>query len=147
MKNKTTERPSKEDIAKIADKLGATSNIGNKRKFESGATRDLDEAKHDYEACLSPLVLERYGEYMLQCSYLSDGTRRPDDNWMKGIPITSYMKSMLRHVFHVWKLHRGFKVEEKGKSVDIETALCGVLFNTMGYLFELLKVKKEYNDR
>ena len=38
--------------------------MGKTRQFSTGATRDTDEGKYDYEGFFSPLVLERYGEYM-----------------------------------------------------------------------------------
>jgi len=34
------------------------------RKFKSGALRDDDEDKIDYEGFLSPIVLERYAQYI-----------------------------------------------------------------------------------
>jgi hypothetical protein len=129
----------RENLEKVLEK----SDIGTMRQFESGATRDTDNDKLDFEACLCPLALERYAEYMLACSYLPDGTRRPDDNWQKGINKISYMKSLMRHTHHLWKLHRGYEVMDKktGTPVDIEDALCAVLFNTFGYLHEHLKHK------
>jgi hypothetical protein len=113
------------------------------RQFETGATRDLDVSKIDYEACLSPLVLECFGEYMLSCSVQADGSKRPGDNWKKGIPLNSYIKSMLRHVWDVWKLHSGYPAIDRktGKPVTMKIALCAVLFNVMGYLHEYLKVE------
>src|ERR1035437_10670780 len=111
------------------------------RGFESGATRDTAEGKIDYEGCLSPLVLEAFGEYMLDCSICSDGTKRPSDNWQKGIPLLEYVRSLLRHTFDVWKIHRGYAVKDRitGKSITMKHALCAVMFNVMGYLHEYLK--------
>jgi hypothetical protein len=34
------------------------------RQFSTGATRNLETGKHDFEGYLSPLVLKRYAEYM-----------------------------------------------------------------------------------
>jgi hypothetical protein len=113
------------------------------REFETGATRDLDISKIDYEACLSPIVLEAFGEYMLSCSVQADGSKRPGDNWQLGITFNSYIKSLLRHVWDLWKLHRGYPTIDKktGKPVNKETALCAIIFNAQGYLHELLKEK------
>ena len=33
------------------------------RQFETGAIRDDDEGKLDFEGCLSPLALEAFAEY------------------------------------------------------------------------------------
>jgi len=106
------------------------------RTFKTGATRDSDETKFDYEGFLSPLVIERFGEYMHQHRQQKDGKLRDSDNWQKGIPKTAYIKSGWRHFFSWWKAHRGYKTEE-----DIEDSLCALLFNVQGYLHEHLKEK------
>lgn len=104
------------------------------REFETGAIRDTDEGKVDYEGFLSPLVLKRFGEYMNKHRVQTDGKLRDSDNWQKGIPLNVYMKSMYRHFIDVWQNHR------KGVLRDVqEEALCALLFNVMGYLHELLK--------
>ena len=111
------------------------------RGFESGATRDCAEGKIDYEGCLSPLVLEAFGEYMLDCSVCSDGSKRPSDNWQKGIPLQEYMRSLLRHTMDAWKIHRGYEVKDRktGKIITMRVALSAIMFNVMGYFHEYLK--------
>ena len=111
------------------------------RSFETGATRDHAEGKLEYEECLSPIALEAYAEYMLECSIQSDGKKRPGDNWQKGIPIEAYMDSLLRHVFDLWKLHRGYETKDRltGEPITIRKALCAILFNAFGYLHEYIK--------
>lgn len=103
------------------------------RKFETGATRDTDTSKYDYEGFLSPLVVERYAEYMHKNRHQRDGTLRASDNWQKGIPLDVYMKSLWRHFMSMWKAHRRGDVQEE--------EMCAILFNTMGYLHEHLKAK------
>lgn len=107
------------------------------RQFTTGATRDTDKDKLDFEGFLSPAVLQRYAEFMHKNRVQADGNLRGSDNWQKGIPKDAYMKSLTRHFMDVWLSHRG----EEGRD-DIETALCAVMFNSMGLLFELLKEKK-----
>lgn len=107
------------------------------RTFATGATRNTDEGKYDYEGFLSPLVLERFGEYMNKHRKQADGNLRDSDNWQKGIPKNAYMKSAFRHFFDLWKEHRGILTKD-----GIEEALCALLFNVMGYLHEYLKEKK-----
>ena len=70
----------------------------------------------------------------------ADGGLRASDNWQKGIPLDAYMKSLLRHVMDLWLIHRGNEVIDPatGALVSRDQALCGVLFNTQGYLHELL---------
>jgi hypothetical protein len=104
------------------------------RTFQSGATRDTEDGKLDFEAYLSPAVLLRYAQYMQTHQLHSDGTYRDGDNWQKGIPKDAYMKSLLRHVMDLWMIHRDYDAARD----DIETALCGVIFNAMGYLFDEL---------
>ena len=103
------------------------------RTFATGATRDTDVGKLDYEGFLSPRVLKRYAEYMHSCRKLSDGMLRASDNWQAGIPQNVYMKSMFRHFMSVWTRHRSEKMDEA------EEELCALLFNTMGYLHVVLE--------
>ena len=113
------------------------------RKFETGATRDAEEGKYDYEGFLDPVVLERFGKFMTKHRTQTDGSLRESDNWQKGIPLVVYMKSKVRHLVQTWKLHRGHTTfDEKGNEIDLEESLCAELFNTMGYLHELLKEKE-----
>lgn len=108
----------------------------NMRQFETGATRNQDLNKLDFEGFLCPLVLERYAEYMNKNRVQADGTVRESDNWQKGIPDEAYVKSLWRHFKDVWKNHRGYKTDD-----DFETACCAVMFNVMGLLHEKLKAK------
>lgn len=107
------------------------------RTFDSGANRNDDTNKLDYEAFLSPLVLKRYVQYLHKHRYLEDGTIRCGDNWQKGMPLSSYMKSLMRHFMDVWLTHRGWYVEAK-----ITDSLCGIIFNAMGMLHEIEKEKE-----
>lgn len=104
------------------------------RKFESGATRDVDTSKLDYEGFIHPLVLERYAQYMHENRVQADGSLRTSDNWQKGIPKDVYMKSAFRHFMDLWKEHRGVATSD-----GIEKAICALMFNIQGYLFEHLK--------
>jgi len=107
------------------------------RYFKTGATRDIDIDKYDYEGFLSPRVIERFGEYMDKHRKQLDGNLRDSDNWQKGMPKNAYIKSGLRHFMDWWKEHRGLSSRE-----GIEDALCAIMFNTMGYLHEILKEKQ-----
>ena len=107
------------------------------REFKTGATRDNDTEKIDFEGFLNPLVLQAFGEYMHHHRKQADGKLRDSDNWQRGIEKSVYMKSLLRHVHDLWMEHRGYKSRE-----GIDFALGGILFNAMGYWLELLKEKK-----
>jgi hypothetical protein len=110
------------------------------RNFDSGATRDTSEGKLDFEGFLSPAVLNRYAEYMNKHRTQADGNLRDSDNWQKGMPKETYMKSGFRHFFDWWSNHRKVKSAIKD---DIEESLCALIFNASGYLFEVLKEKEE----
>lgn len=111
------------------------------RTFDKGATRNNADHKFDYEGFLSPEVVIEYGRYMHSHRKQADGTLRNSDNWQKGIPKDVYMKSLLRHVIGLWTIHRGgvYIDEDTDKPIGLKDVLCAVMFNTMGYLFEVLK--------
>lgn len=107
------------------------------RNFDTGATRDVDTNKFDYEGFLHPSVLERYAEYMHKNRVQADGKIRDSDNWQKGMPKESYMKSMWRHFLDVWKAHRGLPTKD-----SLEDALAALMFNVMGYLYETIRQRE-----
>jgi hypothetical protein len=108
------------------------------RQFDTGATRGAESGKLDYEGFLSPLVLERFAVYMDAHRTQADGNYRESDNWQKGMPKGSYIKSGWRHFMDWWKEHRGISTKE-----GLENAVCAVIFNAQGYLHEHLKKKAE----
>lgn len=110
-----------------------TSKTTKVRKFETGAIRDTDKGKPDPEGFLNPLVIQRFNEYMNKHRQTAIGLRNSDD-WQKGIPKDVYMKSGWRHFLDWWTQHRGYNSKE-----EIEESLCALMFNTMGYLYEILK--------
>ena len=107
------------------------------RRFETGATRDRADTKLNFEGFLSPLVLEKFAEYMHRHRNQADGNLRDADNWQKGIPIPVYMESLWRHFFDVWKVIRGLESRE-----GLDEATCGAMFNLMGMYHEILKMQR-----
>lgn len=82
----------KEDVIKPAYNLkalglyehsdGTISNTPEKKskmRVFGKATRDLDEEKIDYEGFLSPIVLERYAQYMHKHRNTANGLRESDN--------------------------------------------------------------------
>jgi len=106
------------------------------REFDTGANRNDDTDKLDFEGFIDPKVLIRFAAYMHKHRRLEDGTLRDSDNWQKGIPKEAYIKSGLRHVMDWWMEHRGNTSRE-----GLQDALCAVIFNAMGYLREDLNNK------
>lgn len=117
------------------------------RVFESGATRSSEADRYDPEGFLSPIVIERYCQYMYKHRQQPDGAVRPSDNWQKGIPIAAYMKGLWRHLLHLWTRHRGYMVQDPKASSNIEEDLCAIIFNAQGYLFEILKAKRKAPEK
>lgn len=110
------------------------------RQFDSGATRDTSQNKLDFEGFFSPLVLERYAQYMNKHRKQSDGSLRDSDNWQKLFGeqhLDVCIKSAFRHFMDWWKQHRGYKGQD-----TLEDSLCALLFNIQAYLFKILKDKK-----
>ena len=127
-KNKSVVDENFNAVGKMIDQI-------NIRKFDSGATRDTDLNKPDYEGFLSPLVIKRFGEYMNKHRVQADGGLRDSDNWQKLFGEDHYdvcMKSMWRHLMDVWMFHRGYEGRE-----DMEEALCALMFNAMAYLYKI----------
>lgn len=112
------------------------------REFKTGATRDVDTSKPDYEGFLSPLVIEAFGEYMNFNRQMRDGSVRESDNWQKGMPLDVYMKSGFRHFMDWWLEHRGHETDE-----GQVWALLALMFNAQGYLHERLKADPRLLDR
>jgi uncharacterized protein YfbU (UPF0304 family) len=111
------------------------------RTFETGATRDSDDNKLDFEGFLSPAVIQRYAEYMHRHRIQPNGELRDSDNWQKGIPIPQYMKSLYRHFMTIWTDHR------KGTLAKSEEEICAVIFNAMGILHEVIKQNETANNK
>ena len=111
------------------------------RTFKTGATRNTEEGKLDFEAYFSPAVLERRAQYMKKHTIQSDGKSRSGDNWQHLFGDEHYnvcMKSALRHLHHWWTAHR----TNPKPGEDIEEAICALMFNAEAYLFKLLQEKK-----
>ena len=116
------------------------------RKWKSGGKRDTDVGKLDFEGFLSPLVLKRFAIYMNKNRRMRDGSLRDSDNWQKGFgnfeehSITC-MKSLTRHFMDVWGIHRG----DESIDVDLDEALCGIVFNAMAWLFKILESRQDFS--
>lgn len=112
------------------------------REFDTGAKRDTNEDKLSYVKGLSPIVLKRYLEYIGKHRDCPDGSKRGWDNWKQGIPKDVYLDSLGRHFWDVWLISEGYPASDNHGEVSIENALCGLLFNAQGLLYELLKEKR-----
>jgi hypothetical protein len=115
------------------------------RTFNSGATRDSDDDKLDFDGFLSPEALLAFAKYMHKHRIQADGTKRPGDNWKKGIPLEAYRKSMWRHFFDAWYgLH--YRESSGASSAHLQDALCALLFNVQGALDLLIQEEKSQRE-
>lgn len=106
------------------------------RRFPGGATRDDGEGKPEFASCLSPIVLRRFGKFMLRHNIQADGKKRTMDNWKSGMPREVYLESLFRHFIDVWQ-----SVAEDTSELrqdQLEDALCSMFFNVQGLLQEVL---------
>jgi len=109
------------------------------RTFGGGATRDTVQGKLSYVKALSPIVLRRYVQYLDQHRTLPDGSRREFDNWKKGIPVETYLDSLIRHAIAYWLIQQGYEEFDNHGKVIAEDTLCAIIFNAMGCLHEIIK--------
>ncbi len=111
------------------------------RTFETGANRDKNEHKVNYMGHISPLVTHRYGQYMHECRKMADGTMRDAANWKLGMPMSVWLESLVRHTEDVKLIADGYP--DLAQTPDMEKALCAVLFNAQGLLYQILVDKRK----
>lgn len=112
------------------------------RTFDTGATRDDDTHKVDYDGFVSIPALRAFGQYMRTHQVQADGTLRDSSNWKKGIPLDAYRKSMWRHFLDVAEA-----LGVEGREPDAIEALCALLFNVQGALHEVVKPNEAPKSR
>lgn len=117
------------------------------RTFSSGATRDTTEGKLNYVKAISPIVLQQYVDYIGKHRVQPDGNLRDWDNWKQGMSKQVYFESLGRHFEAVWLIHDGFPAFDNHGPVTLEDSLCGIMFNAMGYLYEILREKEERGEK
>lgn len=107
------------------------------RTFDTGATRDTTDGKHEPWGFMSALAEQRFCEYMTKHRMQADGSLRDSNNWKHGIPVPVYAHSLSRHIQDLRLILEGFP----GRAVegDLEEVLCAVLFNVQGMLHETVK--------
>ena len=91
-----------------------TKDSGERRKFNTGAQRDVVDGKGRYDL-ISPIMIERLAKL------LQRGAEKYNDrNWEKGMPLSVYMDSGMRHLFKFLEGHRDEyrqnKLYEEGKT-------------------------------
>lgn len=97
----------------------------NITKFPTGAIRDTQEGKIDFTETISWQAFGRYAAYMTE-----KAVKYGKGNFLKGIPVSSYEKSLLRHV------HK-YMVNKQGGSLEPDQDhLSAIVFNVFGIMLE-----------
>lgn len=77
-----------------------TKDSGERRQFNTGAQRDVVTDKGRYDL-ISPIMIERLAKL------LQRGAEKYNDrNWEKGMPLSVYMDSGMRHLYKFLEGHR-----------------------------------------
>jgi hypothetical protein len=100
-------------------------------KFASGAIRDIQTNKEDYIETISWRALRRFAVYMT-----GKKSKYGSGNFKKGIPITSYEQSLVRHL----NKYLENKYEQGTREVN-EDHLSAMVFNIFGIMHEENNVK------
>ncbi len=128
------------------------------RTNSTGATRNGKQHKFEYQGFLSASVLHRFAEYMHKNRIQADGSVRDSDNWKKGMPQQWYSDSLFRHAIELQRaVERGDNgiiernPDPKNPNMVVETylsledALCAVIFNAQGWLYERLQASAPFS--
>lgn len=107
------------------------------RTFDTSAVRDDEDGKEDYTETISWSAFKRYAQYMT-----GKKSKYGEGNFKKGIPISSYERSMLRHV------QKYFENKYEGGVVEVEEDhLAAIRFNADGIMHEEDRLKKKQNGK
>lgn len=107
------------------------------RAFAGGATRDLDTHKPDIHRFLCPRVLDYYIHHYMMPHQNTAAGRREADNWKGGFGLDVIMASLHRHEWAVWRKWDKGELHTDAALQD----LCGVLFNSMAMIREILEAR------
>lgn len=98
---------------------------GTRRKFDSGAVRDAETGKGRFDL-ISPIALTRLAQH-----YESGAVKYSARNWEKGIPLSTFMDSTLRHLN---KYREGIRDEDH---------ITAALWNVAGFIHTEEMIKRE----
>lgn len=103
----------------------------NITKFETGAIRDTQEGKPDFTETISWTAFNRYAKYMT-----GKKKKYGAGNFKKGIPISSYEQSLIRHLDKYMR-----NKYENGNDELTEDHLSALVFNIFGIMHEEEQMK------
>jgi len=76
-------------------KFDAVKDSGARQEFDTGAVRDTQDGKGRFDL-LPSVAITRLAQH-----FENGAKKYGDNNWRKGIPLSRYLDSMLRHAFAV----------------------------------------------
>lgn len=94
--------------------------------FDTGAIRDSQDGKVDFIETVSWTAFNRFARYMT-----GKKVKYGSGNFKKGIPVSSYEQSLLRHV-HKYLVNK----HEGGNEEVNEDHLAAIVFNVFGIMHE-----------
>lgn len=104
----------------------------NITKFDTGAIRDTQEGKEDYIETIAWAAMKRYAQYMTEKK-----RKYGAGNFKKGIPISNYEQSLLRHI------QKYLENKYEGGTIEAtEDHLSAMVFNIFGIMYEERKTWK-----
>lgn len=106
---------------------------GKRQKFKTGAVRDIQKGKGRFDL-LPPRAIKRVAK-----QFEFGAVKYGDRNWEKGMPLSRYMDSILRHAFQVLEGND----DEDHKAAIAWNVLCMIEIEER---IELNKLPKELND-
>jgi hypothetical protein len=106
---------------------------GNRREFDTGAVRDMAEGKGRFDL-MPPLALLRLAKH-----FENGAKKYGERNWEKGIPISSFIDSALRHIF---KFMAGQEDEDHLCAAAWNLVCAMELEERLGYKFERKGIKE-----
>jgi len=106
---------------------------GKRQQFKTGAKRDIQQGKGRFDL-LPPYAMKRLAKH-----FENGAVKYGDRNWEKGMPLSRFLDSLLRHAFQILK---GDK-DEDHKAAVAWNAMC--LIDTEERI-ELGLLPKELND-
>lgn len=96
------------------------------RTFNTGAVRDDETDKEDYVETISWIAMKRFARFMT-----AKKEKYGEGNFKKGIPISSYERSLMRHI------QKYLENKYEGGTVEVEEDhLSACVFNLFGIMHE-----------
>lgn len=92
----------------MSKKYKGVKDSGRRQEFDTGAVRDIQEGKGRYDL-IPPMCMDRLARH-----YENGARKYGDSNWQKGMPLSRYLDSLIRHAY---KLLSGMDDEDHAAAI------------------------------